>query len=123
MFQNSRLFSIAFPADHFKVDMRKELQCGRIFLEMQESSCLRKQLSFLCQNHMATQYVLRSILIHDTFSLQQQALIATANARFTAIFISLNSVTERKVISSLPLALLPKITLVSAFHIWEELGI
>lgn len=122
MFQNSRLFSIAFPDDHFKVDMRKELRYGRIFLEMQESRCLKKQWSLICQNLMPTDYVLRSLLIRDTFSLQQQALIATVNSRLTAIFISLNSVTERKVISSLPLALLPKITLVSAFHIWEELA-
>lgn len=101
MFQNSRLFSIVFPANNFKVDMKKELKCGRVCLEAQESRCLKKQWSFPCQTLVPTQYTLRSLLIHGTFWLQQQVLIATANARLNAVFASLKSVKEGKVPSSM----------------------
>lgn len=41
---------------------------------------------------------LRSLLIHGTLELQQQALITTADARFTAIYVSLNFFRDRKVL-------------------------
>lgn len=40
---------------------------------------------------------LRSLLIHGTFGLQQQALIATADAKFAAIYVSVNFFREGKV--------------------------
>lgn len=41
---------------------------------------------------------LRSLLVHGTFGLQQQALIATADARFTAIYVSVNFFREGKML-------------------------
>lgn len=41
---------------------------------------------------------LRNLLIHGTFELQQQALITTADARFTAIYVSVNFFRDRMVL-------------------------
>lgn len=66
----------------------------------------------------STKYTSRSLFIRVTFRLQQQMLIAAANVTLTAIFTSLNCVKEGKVLSSLSLALLPKMTLDSVFYVW-----
>lgn len=63
----------------------------------------------------------RSLLIPVTFwlqQLQQPVLIAAANARLAAIFTSLNCVKGGKMLSLLSSALLAKIPLGFALHIW-----
>lgn len=77
------------------------------------------QWSFVCKDvFFSYKNTLRSLLIPVTFWLQQPVLIAAANARLAAIFTSLNCVKGGKVFSSLSLALLAKVPLGFAFHIW-----
>lgn len=77
-------FSIVFPANDFKVDTKKELQWKRLSGGMR-IWMLGKTLVF-CQNFVPTQVYLKD----GAFGLQQQALIATADARFTAMYVSVN---------------------------------
>lgn len=57
---------------------------------------------FSAKTSCLPKYTLRSLLIHGTFGLQQQmqlqALIATADARFTTVYVSVNFFREGKVV-------------------------
>lgn len=114
MFCNSRLFSIVFPANDFKVDTKKELQWKRLSGGMR-MGMFGKTLVF-CQNFVPTQVYLKD----GAFGLQQQALIATADARFTATCVSVNFSENERSFSVLFFS--TKITLDSALQILGGVG-
>lgn len=78
---------------------------------------------FFAETSCLPKYSLKSLLIHGIFGLQQQALIATADARFTVVYVSLNFFREGKVLFLAFFS--PRIggkSLDSAFHILGGVG-